>query len=353
MDFSIFKNKKVLVTGHTGFKGSWLGIWLNHCGARVIGYALDPQHESDNYVLSDLANKIKDYRGDIRNTALLSKVFNDEQPEIIFHLAAQPLVIDSYENPSDTFEINVQGTVNVLEQFRLSSSAHTLIVITTDKVYENKNSGQAYKEEDRLGGADPYSASKAAAEIVTAAYQQSFFSNKQNNKHVYTVRAGNVVGGGDWSANRIIPDCIRAIENKEAIIIRNPKSVRPWQFVLEPLCGYLRLAEVIERGQTPADTAFNFGPSLENCVPVLDIVEKIIQYYGAGTYGIKNNGIAFKESTLLHLDASRAINELGWKAVLTLDETMEITASWYKHYREKNVYDLCLQQIDWYLSKWK
>jgi CDP-glucose 4,6-dehydratase len=352
MNFSNFKGKKILVTGHTGFKGSWLSIWLLSLGAEVIGYSLDPKTEKDNFTVTGLQNKMKDYRGDIRDKNKLKEIIAKEKPEIIFHLAAQPLVLDSYSDPLNTFEININGTVNILEEFRNSAFINTLMVITTDKVYENKNSLWGYRENDRLGGSDPYSASKSAAELIIASYNKSFFSSHPSKKLV-SVRAGNVIGGGDWSANRIIPDCIRALEQKEKIIIRNPAAVRPWQFVLEPLYGYLMLADKLIQGNEELDSTWNFGPSYNDCVPVLDLVKKTINLYGEGDYEISKETVKAKETELLLLDTSKAQKILKWKPVLAIDEAIGFTMDWYNAYKSGGVYELCLEQINGYSAKWK
>jgi CDP-glucose 4,6-dehydratase len=352
MNFNNFKGKKILITGHTGFKGSWLSIWLLSCGADVVGYSLDPKTDKDNFVVAGLKNKMKDYRGDIRDKKNLKEVFDKEKPEIIFHLAAQPLVLDSFSDPQNTFEINIQGTVNILEEFRKSSSAEMLIVITTDKVYENKNWVWGYRENDRLGGADPYSASKSAVELIIASYNKSFFKNLKSKK-VVSARAGNVIGGGDWSANRIIPDCIRALEDKNKIIIRNPGSVRPWQFVLEPLYGYLMLADKILQGDIELDNAWNFGPAYNDSVSVLELVKKILIHYGEGDYEISKESVNLKEAELLLLDTSKAQKILNWEPVLSIEEAITMTMEWYSNYTSGSVYELCLKQIKDYTGKWK
>ena len=351
MQLTEYKNKKVLITGHTGFKGSWLTIWLEKLGANVIGYALDPKTEKDNFVLCNLNNRIKDYRADIRDTVKLFKVIKDEQPEVIFHLAAQPLVIDSYKNPLETFEINTQGTVNILEAFRLSESAKLLIVITTDKVYENMEWEWGYRENDRLGGKDPYSASKSAAEIIVRAYNESFFL-KAAGKKVVTVRAGNVIGGGDWSENRIIPDCIKALENKKTIIIRNPGATRPWQYVLEPLGGYLLLGDKILKDEIETDGAWNFGPNFTNNITVENLVQKIIDIYKSGKYETKINADAHRETNFLSLDISKAMSRLKWKPILNFHDSVKFTVEWYNNYRDTNVKSFCLEQIEEYLRIW-
>lgn len=352
LHFTQYKNKKVLVTGHTGFKGSWLTIWLSMLGANVTGYALDPKTSKDNFVLCNLTDDITDVRADIRDKQKLFDTFDKTQPEIIFHLAAQPLVIDSYKNPLETIETNTQGTANVLEAFRLSNSAKLLIVITTDKVYENNNSGRAFKENDRLGGNDLYSASKAAAELIVNAYNESFFKSLKN-KIVVTVRAGNVFGGGDWAEYRVVPDCIRALEKNEKIILRNPSSTRPWQYVLEPLAGYLLLGEKILKDEIEASGAWNFGPEPTNNLSVENLVKKIIDFYGAGEYKIDINPEAFKESNFLSLDITKAKEKLNWKPVLDFEDSIGYTVEWYKDYKKGNVRALCEKQIKHYMGIWK
>lgn len=339
-----------MVTGNTGFKGSWLSIWLLKLGANVIGLALDPKTGRDNYVLSEISEKIKDYRIDIRDYKNVKDIFSLEKPEIIFHLAAQPLVLESYKNPLYTIETNTQGTVNVLEAFRNSKTSKVLIVITTDKVYQNNEWVWGYRENDRLGGKDPYSASKAAAELLISSYQRSFFKNK---KLTASVRAGNVIGGGDWSENRIIPDCIKAIENDEKILIRNPIATRPWQHVLEPLCGYLLLGEKLLSNKDGYSGAWNFGPFHSNEVTVEVLVQSIISTYGHGSYYIQENSNALAESNFLSLDIKKVIKKLKWEPILNFEETIKMTIEWYKKYNNSNVFNFCFNQIDNYEKLWK
>lgn len=350
--FEIYQNKKVLITGHTGFKGSWLTLWLLRLGADVTGYALDPKNVKDNYLLIGLEGKIKDYRNDIRDYSKLFDVIKTEQPEIIFHLAAQPLVLESYEKPHYTFETNTQGTTNILEAFRQSETAKVLILITTDKVYENNEWVWGYRENDRLGGNDPYSASKAAAELLIHSYHKSFIE-KDDHKFIASVRAGNVIGGGDWAENRIVPDCIKAIEKNEPIIIRNPKATRPWQHVLEPIGGYLKLGEKLLFGEKNLEGAWNFGPSIENNKTVLELVKKMISVYGSGKFETVNISNAPKESNFLFLDISKAAINLKWKPILNLEETIKFTTEWYKNYNTVNVFEFCNNQISEYERLWK
>jgi len=350
---STYKGKKVLVTGHTGFKGSWLSIWLHELGAEVIGVALNPIHKKDNFVLSGISKKIKDIRADIRDKEKLFKIFDQEKPEMVFHLAAQPLVIDGYHDPIYTFETNVMGTANVLECIRKSNTVHTAVFITTDKVYDNKEQLTPYKEEDALGGYDPYSASKGASELVIASYRNSFFNPNEFSKHqksIASVRAGNVIGGGDWAENRIIPDCIRAIENDEVIEVRNPKSIRPWQHVLEPLYGYLLLGQKMIEDPIKYAEAYNFGPKTDNLIDVGTLVNKVIDVYKKGSWKDLSNPNSFHEAKLLALDIDKAKLKLSWKPLLNFNETIEFTVEWYKNYTSQNVYNLCLEQIEEYMN---
>ena len=349
--FKSYKNKKVLVTGHTGFKGSWLSIWLLNLGAKVIGYSLDPKNDKDNFEISGLKEKLVDYRSDIRNYNQLNEVVQKEKPEIIFHLAAQPLVLESYQNPLFTIETNTLGTANILESFRNSSYAKTLILITTDKVYHNDESGKSYQEVDRLGGKDPYSTSKSAAELLIEGYNNAYFNSE--NKKVASVRAGNVIGGGDWSKNRIIPDSIKAIENNMDIILRNPNSTRPWQHLLEPLSGYLLLAEALNNGNKEFIGSWNFGPEDFQSINVESLVQKIISYYGKGSYKIKNENNLSLEAKLLSPNIDKAKKYLKWKPILSFDKTIELTIDWYKSYKNSDIFDFCIKQILEYEEIWK
>lgn len=345
---NIYKNKRVLVTGHTGFKGSWLCIWLKELGAEVIGYALDPYTDRDNFVLSGLSEKIIDIRGDIRNKEKIEKVFEDYKPEIVFHLAAQPLVRLSYDIPVETYEVNVMGTINIMEAIRKTEETKVGIMITTDKCYDNKEQIWGYRENEPFGGYDPYSSSKGAAEIAINSWRNSYFNPKEYEKHgkaIASVRAGNVIGGGDWAKDRIIPDCIRALESGETIEIRSPKSIRPWEHVLEPLSGYLLLGEKMVENPIKYSQGWNFGPNLDSIVTVWEIAEKVVGNYGAGSLKDVSNPNELHEAKLLALDIAKARFELGWKPTLNINETIELTVEWYKKYLENNVYGLCVEQI--------
>ena len=345
---NVYKGKKVLVTGHTGFKGSWLSIWLRELGAEVIGYSLDPYTEKDNFVLSHLSEKIVDIRGDIRDRKHLKKVFDKYQPEIVFHLAAQPLVRLSYDIPVETYETNLMGTINILEEVRNCKNTKIGIMITTDKCYENKEQIWGYRENEAFGGYDPYSSSKGACEIAIQSWRKSFFNPKDYEKHgksLASVRAGNVIGGGDWAKDRIVPDCIRALEAGKDIEIRSPKSIRPWEHVLEPLSGYLLLGQKMMEDPIKYCEGWNFGPNLDAIVNVWDVAEKIVKNYGKGNLKDISNPNALHEAKLLLLDITKSRFELGWKPTLTIDESIELTIEWYKRYVNEDVYKLCVEQI--------
>jgi len=321
-------------------------------GAEVAGYALDPCTVRDNFVLAGLSSKMTaDIRADIRDFKKLNSVIEDYKPEIIFHLAAQPLVRLSYEIPMETLETNIMGTANVLESFRMSESAKSLIIITSDKCYENKERACGYRETDPMGGYDPYSASKGAAELISSAYMRSFFNPKDFKKHgktAATVRAGNVIGGGDRAKDRLIPDCIRALEDGKLIEVRNPDAVRPWQHVLEPLGGYLLLAAKINENPAKYSGAWNFGPYQDSVITVKEVVEKVIKYYGKGVWKDISGGSAeVHEAKLLSLDINKAVSVLGWKPKLNADEAIKLTVDYYKKCKEANAnaYEICREQI--------
>jgi len=326
---NIYKNKVVLVTGDTGFKGSWLGIWLKELGSNVIGYALEPKTENDNYVICGVENKITHVDGDVRDYTYLKSIIDKYKPEFVFHLAAQSLVLESYNDPLETFSTNVIGTINVLESIRHSTSVKVGIIVTSDKCYENKEWLYGYRENDRLGGKDPYSASKAACEIAIHSYIKSFYQEK-GTANVASVRAGNVIGGGDWAENRIVPDCICSLINNKPISIRNPKAVRPWQHVLEPLSGYLKLGASLFKDGKKYQGAWNFGPLTKNMVTVRNLVEGIIEQWGEGEVSVLDKSSLYPEDNFLHLDVSKAINRLEWEPKLSFMELIENTVDEYK-----------------------
>ena len=349
-----YSGKRVLVTGHTGFKGSWLSIWLNEMGAKVIGIAQEPFSERDNYALSGIGNKIEaDIRGDIRDAYQMKQIFQEYQPEIVFHLAAQPLVRLSYDIPVETYETNVMGTIHVLEAIRTTPSVKVGIMITTDKCYENKEQVWGYRENEPMGGYDPYSSSKGCCELAISSWRRSFFNPKDYAKHgksIASVRAGNVIGGGDWATDRIIPDCIRALEAGHPIDIRNPKAVRPWQHVLEPLGGYLLLAQKMWNEPTVYCEGWNFGPSAPSIANVWDVASKVIAHYGKGELRDLSDSNALHEANLLMLDISKAKFKLGWEPRMNLDQCIELTVDWYKRYNSEDVCSLCMGQINKYLA---
>ncbi len=351
---SFYKGKRVLVTGHTGFKGSWLALWLHKMGAHVIGYSLDPYTEKDNFVLSNLQDSIIDIRADIRDVEKLQHCFDTYKPEIVFHLAAQPLVRYSYDIPTETWDVNVMGTIHVLNAIRNCSDTKIGVMITSDKCYENREQREGYKEEDAMGGYDPYSSSKGAAEIAISSWRRSFMNPKQYTQHgkaIASARAGNVIGGGDWAKDRIIPDCIRALEAGNPIEVRNPVAVRPWQHVLEPLGGYLLLGYKL--GQDPIQYAegWNFGPVDASVVPVWDVAEMVTQNYGSGERKDVSKPGEHHEATLLALDITKAQKELGWEPRLSVEESIQLTVDWYKRYTSTDVFALCNEQIEFFESK--
>lgn len=352
---NIYKNKIVLVTGHTGFKGSWLCIWLKKLGAHVIGYSLEPYTNRDNFVVTGLKDKMTHIIGDVRKYKKLSTVFLEYRPEFVFHLAAQPLVRESYLNPKETYDVNIGGTINVLECCRLATTVKVIINITSDKCYENKEWIWGYRENDSLGGYDPYSSSKGCSELITSAYRKSFFNPTDFSKHhkcLSSVRAGNVIGGGDWRKDRLVPDCIKALENNEPIRVRNPDAFRPWQHVLEPLSGYLSLASIMYREPTKFCDAWNFGPDYDSIITVRDIVDMIITEWGSGKWIHHSNQEEPHEAKLLALDINKARIFLDWHPTLRIREAIKFTVEWHKKCNEKkNMYDVCLDQIQQFTSK--
>lgn len=355
---NIYKDKVVLVTGHTGFKGAWLSIWLTLLGAKVVGYALENDIERSIYYRANVKDVIfSDIKGDLRDYEKLQAVFEEYQPEIIFHLAAQALVKESYITPKETFEINVMGTINVLEAVRHSTSVKTAIIITSDKCYENTEQFWGYRENDRMGGYDPYSSSKGCCELVVSSWRNSFFNPDDYSKHrkvVATVRAGNVIGGGDWSNNRLIPDCIKSLENNLDIEIRNPNSTRPWEHVLEPLSGYLRLGQLMQEKPTNFYDCFNFGPSIKSNKTVLDVVKMFISFYGRGNLRAISSQKESHEAGLLFVDTTKAYYKLGWISVLELEEAINYTVEWYKEeFKGADMLDFTKRQILQYTEKAK
>lgn len=334
---SYYKDKKVLLTGHTGFKGAWMLAWLHQSGAHVCGYALEPENGSLFEIISP-GIKFENVISDIRNKEKLKQTVIDFQPDIIFHMAAQALVRRSYEIPAETFDVNAIGTANLLEAIIGLDKKCTAVVITTDKVYENREADYHYKETDELGGYDPYSASKAATEIVVSSFRNSFFPVSKYNHHkkaIASVRAGNVIGGGDWNKDRIIPDIVRSLMNKQPVPVRNPNAVRPWQHVLEPLSGYLLAGMLLDQDCATYSGAYNFGPLPEDHLPVRSLVETAIQCWGSGTWEDKSDSNQPHEAGLLKLDISKAQQQLEWDPKLDSKKAIEWTISWYRQSKEK------------------
>ncbi len=323
----IYKGKKVLLTGDTGFKGSWLAIWLLQLDAEVYGYSLPPKREEDNFVVCELEKKIQHVDGDVRDLETFVEYFNKIQPDIAFHLAAQPLVLESYKDPHETFSTNVMGTVNFFEGVRSTPSVKMAVNITSDKCYQNNEWLWGYRENDRMGGKDPYSASKSASEIITASYIKSFFS-VDNTASVASVRAGNVLGAGDWAEHRIIPDYFRAKKSNTQLVVRNPHATRPWQHVLEPLSGYMNLAEQLYQGGKRFQGGWNFGPLDEMNCTVSELLDEIAKHDESIKYNYQGDKKEL-EARLLKLDISKAINELGWVPVLDFQNTVKITIEGY------------------------
>lgn len=356
---NVYKNKKVLITGHTGFKGSWLSLWLKELNAEVIGYSLEPPTEPNLFESINLKNKITHLTGDVRNEGYLMSVFGKYQPEIVFHLAAQPLVRFSYKEPKLTYETNVIGTVNVLEAVRKTKNVRVCIIVTSDKCYENKEWIFKYREIDPMGGYDPYSSSKGCTELVTAAYRKSFFNpedwGKTHTVALSSVRAGNIIGGGDWGEDRLIPDCVKALSQNKAIIIRNPQATRPWQYVLDPLAGYLLLGSLMYEDGDTYSGAWNFGPNEENMLMVEELLKVVIKHWGNGNYTVETSNQPH-EAKFLRLDASKACALLGWKPVYNIYEAVEKTVNWYKKFYakslgKKELYELTTREISDYSGR--
>ena len=349
-----WKGKKVLITGHTGFKGAWLSLWLQDLGAKVIGISLDSPTTPSLYEQANVAKGMISLRQDIRNGEAIKQLFQQHKPEIVFHLAAQPLVRYSYQNPVETYEINVMGTLHVLEGIRSVDSVRSAVMITTDKCYQNKEWVWGYRETDTLGGHDPYSSSKGAAELLISSYRNSYFPQDKYSEHktaIASARAGNVIGGGDWAEDRLIPDIIKAFKNNEKVIIRNPKSTRPWQHVLEPLSGYLKLAEQLEKNGDQYAEAWNFGSAEIDARPVQWIVEKMAKLWGENANWINDKSEHPHEANYLKLDCSKAHMKLNWYPRWDLSETLLRIVEWHKLKDAHNNYrKLCLTQINDYMK---
>jgi len=345
-----WKGKRVLITGHTGFKGSWLVCWLQLLGSEVCGYALAPETTPNLFENLHLADQVTSITADVRDLTSLAEAVHQFQPEIVFHLAAQPLVRRSYRAPLETYTTNVIGTINVLEAVRAVESVRSVVVVTTDKVYENKGWLWSYRENERLGGFDPYSTSKACAELATASYRNSFFS--ESRTLIATARAGNVIGGGDWSEDRLLPDVFRSLIFGEKLLIRNPDSIRPWQHTLESLAGYLMLAEKLFQGQRAFADAFNFGSSEEDAKTVGWILEEIKGQWGEPVTWEMARGAQPHEARILKLDSTKARAELNWSPKLKISEAIGLTVEWYRDFRdEKDLLETTRRQIEFYQDK--
>lgn len=351
---NIYQGKKVLITGHTGFKGSWMAIWLKELGAEVYGYALAPQSEMDNFVICNLESQINHYEGDVRDGAMLKTYFQEVQPDFAFHLAAQPLVLLSYQDPVGTFDTNLMGTVNFWEAVRATPSVKAAVNVTTDKCYDNKEWVWGYRENDPMGGKDPYSASKGCSELITNSYLESFFST-EGTCNIASARAGNVIGGGDWAMDRIVPDYFRAVKEGRKLEIRNPYATRPWQHVLEPLSGYLNLgAQLFLNGKTFSG-GWNFGPEDISNYSVKELIDEMLAIDKIGGYLIPEGTVKLHEAVLLKLDISKAANFLKWKPALDFKDTVSFTLNGYRDDIEQStgLYPARLSQIDFYTSKAK
>jgi CDP-glucose 4,6-dehydratase len=347
-----WSGKKVFLTGHTGFKGGWLAIWLSSMGAKVTGYSLAPNTMPNFFEVAKVEAILQQsHIADIRNLGALQKAILDAKPEIVIHMAAQPLVRYSYENPVETYATNVMGTVHVLESIRQLDSVRATVIVTTDKCYENRERAAGYHEDEAMGGFDPYSSSKGCAELITAAYRQSFFSSTSVINKVASARAGNVIGGGDWSEDRLIPDAIKAFENNLPLLIRNPLATRPWQHVLEPLSGYLVLAQALyqDKGEYSFDSAWNFGPPDIDARSVQEVMNLFIQDWGAHVNWQQDERAQPHEAHSLRLDCTKAYRYLNWAPKWSLEYAIQTIVQWHRAYQEQqSMYEFSLQQIAQY-----
>jgi len=345
---AFWAGRKVLVTGHTGFKGSWMSLWLASLKARVVGYAVEPPTAPSLFRLAEVDRGIESVHGDVRDLDHLSQVVRSKRPEVIFHLAAQALVRESYRDPVGTYATNVLGTVNLLESARASDSVRAVVVITSDKCYEHRSDGRPYAESDPMGGSDPYGSSKGCAELVMAAYRRSFFSSDDASGRaaVASARAGNVIGGGDWAADRLAPDCIRALLDGRDVVIRNPDAVRPWQHVLEPIGGYLLLAQRLCTHGDEYAGGWNFGPDLADALPVRRMVDRLAALWGEGARWVPDAGAHPYEAPALRLDCDKSRSRLGWRPRLDVEKALRWVVDWHVRLRDgEEARALCLEQI--------
>jgi len=356
IDRAFWNKKRIFLTGHTGFKGSWLTLWLREMGAEICGYSLNPPTNPSLFELARVNESITDIRADINHFDELKTAVQKFKPEIVLHLAAQPLVRYSYSNPLETYQTNVMGTAHVLEAVRQTPDVRACLIVTTDKCYENKEWTWGYRENDPMGGYDPYSSSKGCAELVTAAYRRSYFSPSKFKEHgvaLASARAGNVIGGGDWALDRLVPDIIQSYSKKQVVNIRSPHAIRPWQHVLEPLSGYLTLAQKLYQEGAQFAEAFNFGPSDKDCQSVEMIVEKLTSLWGTGARWQRDPNTQPHEASFLKLDSSKAHQSLNWWPHWKLDEALQQTVQWYKAVLEdsKQAKEITLRQIREYAEK--
>lgn len=347
-----WKRKRVLLTGHTGFKGSWLALWLQHLGTHVTGYALRPPPSPNLYDLANVGKGMTSLEGDIRDLSSLEKVIRGTKPEIVIHMAAQSLVLAGYEDPVETYATNVMGTVHLLEAVRQTKSARIVIIVTSDKCYRHQRVRNGYREEDPLGSSDPYSNSKSCAELVTEAYRDSYFQTngeRSPSPVIASARSGNVIGGGDWAKNRLIPDMIRGFCDRQTVLIRYPDAVRPWQHVLEPLSGYLLLAQRLWEHGSRFASAWNFGPTARDAKPVSWVADRLSTFWGPDVHWVKDERLALRENMILRLDCSKARKHLGWSPVLDLERTLRWVVDWYRAWQKgADMRSVTIQQIQDY-----
>lgn len=342
-----FNKKKILITGHTGFKGSWLTFWILNLGGKIIGVSDKVKTNPSNFTILGLKKKIIDKRLDIKDFNKFKKVLLKHKPNFLFHLAAQAIVKDSYLNPKQTWQTNTLGTINILEALKNYNKNIVVVIITSDKVYKNIEISRGYKESDKLGGSDPYSASKAAADLAVQSYMASFLKKKKNIK-IAVARAGNVIGGGDWSTGRLIPDCINSWSNNKKVIIRNPSSTRPWQHVLDVLRGYMLLAINLKKNTIPSGEIYNFGPNIEKNTRVIDVIKQASKVWGRAKWKISRNKNFF-ESQLLYLNSNKSKKELNWRCLLNLKRSIIFTTDWYKKFfLKKNMFEVSLSLLKKY-----
>lgn len=351
MNRDFWKNKKVFITGHTGFKGSWMSIWLHSMGAKVYGYSLPAPTTPSLFHEAEVEKLVHHTVGNICDYEKLLASLQEAQPDIVLHMAAQPLVRESYINPIETYATNVMGTVHILEALRHTPSVKSTVIITTDKCYENFEHDAGYAEHDPMGGHDPYSSSKGCAELVTSAMRRSFFFNSKNA--IASARAGNVIGGGDWAVDRLIPDFIRSFSKHEAVKIRNPHAIRPWQHVMEPLSGYLKLAEKLYTHGHEYSSAWNFGPYEEDARNVSYIADKLVELWGGDSQWQLDGDCHPHEAKYLKLKINKAVKHLGWTPKFNIDETLKFTCDWYQNFykNKSNAYTVTIEQISAYESR--